>query len=451
MSDRTRSMRKDARLIFKAGIKAVQADATIRRNMRLDGEILKIGDAAYDLSSIEHIYVIGAGKACAPMAGQVERLLGKRITGGVISVKYDHGVPLETIRVMEAGHPVPDENGVNAAEAIMKVVQKAGRNDLVICLLTGGGSALIPLPSKGITLEDKQAVTRSLLACGADIHEMNAIRKHLSRIKGGQLAKAVSPARMVTLVQSDVVGDDLDVIASGPTVPDTSSFKQCMEILERYHLFTKVPPGVRQHFENGINGLVPDTPEKDEPFFRQMTTRIISSNQDALEACLKQAQKMGYHAFVLTSQIQGDNHTAAGIHAGIARQILTRGQPLDVPACLLSGGETTLVLKGNGKGGRNQEAALKAALDIAGCYKTVMLFAGTDGTDGPTDAAGAIVDHETVERSAELGLNPVQYLAQNDAYHFFEALGDLLVTGPTGANVMDLNIVLVDKPLDLNK
>jgi hydroxypyruvate reductase len=377
------------------------------------------------------------------MATAIEASLGDRIDGGHIIVKYGHGGHLTHITLHEAGHPIPDEAGVQATGILIESVQGRGLRDLIICLISGGGSALSPAPVDGITLAEKQDITRLLLACGATIHEINAVRKHISRIKGGQLARLAFPATLITLVLSDVVGDALDVIASGPTVPDTSTFADCLDILQKYQLLDTLPVAIRRHLDAGMAGAIPETPKPGDPAFTRTQTVIIGRNLQALEAAARQASTLGYHTLILSSSIEGETREVAKVHAGIAKEILASGHPIAAPACLLSGGETTVTLHGHGKGGRSQEFAMALALDINQLPGIAVLSAGTDGTDGPTDAAGAMADWTTCTRGEGMGLNPRQALDSHDAYPFFESLGDLLITGPTQTNVMDVRVILV--------
>jgi hydroxypyruvate reductase len=436
-------LKKDARSIFHAGLDAVEPETAIYRSCKREADNLFIGDKTYDLSKYENIYLIGAGKAASPMAFAMETLLDDRLSGGVAVVKYGHFSKSNRIKIIEAGHPVPDENGVKGAESIMQIAIQAGENDLVICLISGGGSALLPFPAPGITLEDKQETIKILLSCGAAINEINSIRKHLSGIKGGRLAQAAYPASFISLLLSDVVGDDLDVIASGPSVPDSSTYQDCMEIITRYGMIKKLPDSVLRHLQNGLAGLVPETPKPQDPVFSKTGNLIIGSNMDAIRSAKIKAQNLGYNTLILSSMIQGETREVARVHAAIAKEIRKTGQPLSPPACILSGGETTVTLSGNGKGGRNQEFALAAAIDIDGHENIVIFSAGTDGTDGPTDAAGAVADSTTITRASGKRLHAFEYLSNNDAYHFFHSINDLVITGPTLTNVMDLRIILV--------
>ncbi len=436
-------MRKNAESIFYAGLKAVEPGAAIKRYCKIEDNHLFIGDKPYDLSRIKNIFVVGAGKASAPMAAEIENLLGKRITKGIINVKYEHTAKLSYIKLIEAGHPIPDKNGQQSATSILDLVASAGKDDLVLCLISGGGSALLPLPFPGITLKDKQDTIKALHSCGAVIHEINAIRKHVSMIKGGKLAQAAHPAALVSLILSDVVGDNLDVISSGPTVPDSSTFQDCMEIFDKYTLINKLPEAIVSHIKKGVSGKIPETPKTGNPAFEKAQNIIIGSNIGAIMAAKQKSESFAYNTIILCSMIEGDTTQVAHVHSAIAREIIQTGNPIPSPACILSGGETTVTIKGKGLGGRNQEFALAAAMDIAGVENIVILSGGTDGTDGPTDAAGAIADTTTLSRAMNMGLNPGHFLANNDSYHFFQKLGDLLITGPTNTNVMDLRILLV--------
>jgi hydroxypyruvate reductase len=437
------TMKKDAAEIFFKGLQAVEPGAAIKRCCKFDGESLFVGNRTYHLPQYKNLFVIGAGKATAPMAAALEDILEKRISEGIIIVKYDHLADLQRINLIEAGHPLPDPNGEKGADAILNLAKKSGKDDLIFCLISGGGSALLPLPFNGITLKDKQDTIKVLLSCGATIHEINTLRKHTSKIKGGRLAQAAFPATIISLILSDVVGDDLDIIASGPTVPDSSSFPDCMEILERYHIKDKIPESILNHIESGISGKIPETPKAGDPAFKRTQNLIIASNIESLMAAKEKAERLQYNVILLSSMIVGETRYAAQIHGAIAKEIIKTGNPISPPACILSGGETTVTISGNGLGGRNQEFALAAAIDISGHKNVVVLSGGTDGTDGPTDAAGAFSDTYTLERAKEMGLDPYHFLANNDAYHFFEKLDDLLITGPTNTNVMDLRILLV--------
>jgi hydroxypyruvate reductase len=441
-NDPTR-LRQDALNIFHAALAAVDPEEAIRRHLRIQAGTLSIGDHRYALNACERILVVGAGKAVAPMAKALEDLLGDRISAGMLVVKDGHGLPLKRIRIQEAGHPVPDERGVAGTLDILKLLEGATKRDLVICLISGGGSALLIAPSEGISLADKQAATKNLLACGATIHEINTIRKHLSRAKGGQLARAAHPAAMLSLILSDVVGDDLDVIGSGPTVPDRSVFQNAIDILQRYEIWDRTPASVRERLSQGAGGIIPETPKPGDPAFQGSAEVLVGSCLRALDAAAQTAAGLGYQPLVLSSKIEGEAREVAKAFAAMGKEILSSHHPLKPPACLLMGGETTVTLQGEGRGGRNQEFVLAGAIALAGTERMVMLAGGTDGTDGPTDAAGALADGRTIARAKALGMNPFAFLKRSDSYHFFQPLDDLIVTGPTRTNVMDVYMILV--------
>ena len=420
------NLRKNARAILKAALAAADPTAAVTAALQ----------KRRDLDAYERIFVVGAGKAGGTMARAAEKVLGKRIFAGCVNVKAGDLAKTKRIELRPCGHPVPDERGVAGAARIAELCAQAGAKDLVICLLSGGASALTPFPAPPVTLAEKQETTRLMLACGATIHELNALRKHISLFKGGQLAKLAAPARVVSLILSDVVGDNLDVIGSGPTAPDASTFETALAVLDKYGLREKVPASVRNRLEAGET----ETPKPGDPLFRRVENILVGSNQKSLDAAAAAAKALGYRTLVLASTIEGETADVARLHAAIARQIRLFGQPLRAPACIVSGGETTVTIRGEGKGGRNQEFALAAAIDLAGLKGTLILSAGTDGTDGPTDAAGAIADGDTVSRSRR---NAAEDLRNNDSYPFFQDLKDLIVTGPTGTNVMDLHLILV--------
>jgi glycerate 2-kinase len=442
--DRLQRMREIAMDIFRAGLQAVDPEEAVYRKVTLEDGKLRVGERVFDLGGFKRVLVVGAGKASAPMAKALEAILRDRIEGGSLVVKEGHGLALGKISVEEASHPVPDMRGVKGTQRIMDLLSSAGQEDLVIGLISGGGSALLVAPVQGITLKDKQEVTRLLLSCGATIHEVNTVRKHLSAVKGGQLARLAAPATLITLILSDVIGDDLDVIASGPTVPDKSTFLQAKEVLQKYSLWDKVPPAVRGVMDRGVAGKIPDTPKDGDPCFQRCHWEIVGSNLQALMAAREFSESLGYRSMILTSRLEGEAREVAKALVSIAKEVKATGNPIGVPCCILSGGETVVTLRGKGKGGRNMELALSASMALDGMEDLVFLSAGTDGTDGPTDAAGAIADGTTIARARRLGLSPLRYLDENDSYHFFEALGDLVITGPTRTNVMDIQVILVE-------
>jgi glycerate 2-kinase len=429
--------------IFRAGLEAVDPERAVRKYVRRKGNQLFVGDRSYALDRFKRILLIGAGKGTAPMAKALEEILGDHLTDGWIVVKYGYGMPLEKIHTMEAGHPIPDKAGLKATEVVLDQIRACTGQDLIICAFSGGGSALLPAPSPPIRLDEKQETTRLLLDSGATINEINAIRKHLSRSKGGWLAKTAYPATVVSLILSDVIGDRLDVIASGPTVPDKSTFADCTAIIDRYDLVDRLPETVAGYFQQGAAGMVPETPKVGDSAFSRVQNLIVGNNRAALLAAQEQALSLGYKTMILSSQIEGEAREVAQVFAAIGKEICQAGMPISPPACVLAGGEPTVTIQGKGKGGRNQELALACAISIDGWDRIFLLSAGTDGTDGPTDAAGAFVSGLTCRRARQADLNPYPYLLANDSYSFFESLGDLLKTGPTRTNVMDIICMLV--------
>lgn len=436
-------IRKKGWDIFQAGLLAVNPVQAIKRAVKLSGNLLEIGDQSYNLDEFDRVIVVGAGKAGASMSRAVEEVLGDRISFGHVNVKYGHLDKVEKIYIHEAGHPVPDQAGNDGAKTIFDILEKAGEKDFVIFLLSGGGSALLPLPIEGLSLGEKQQTTNLLLSCGATINEINAIRKHISRLKGGLLAHTSFPATLVTLIISDVVGDPLDTIASGPTVPDNSTFEDCFNIIKKYDIAGSIPERVLNHINKGVAGNAQETAKPGESFFEKVQTLIVANNMKAFDASKKRAIELGFKPLILSTMIEGETREIAKMHAAIAKEIRKTGNPITIPACILSGGETTVTIKGNGLGGRNQEFALASAIEIKGMENIVILSVATDGTDGPTSHAGAVVDGTTIDRAAKLDLKAEDYLRANDSYNFFNTLDDLLFTGPTNTNVMDIRIMLV--------
>ena len=433
--------RKPALAILKAALKAADPMEAVLRHLSVTNGIMRAGSQRYKLSAFKNIYVVGAGKACAAMAVAIERLLGKQITEGFLNVKYGHLAKLRRIQLNECGHPVPDENGMRGAQEIGRIAAKANKDDLVLFLVSGGASALLPFPAQPITLAEKQAVTELLLRSGANINEMNAVRKHISSLKGGQLAALANPATVVSVILSDVIGDKLDVIGSGPTAPDSSTFVDAQAVFVKYGLTDQIPDSIRQRIEDGIRGLIPETPKR----LTRTQNLVVGSNQLALDAAAAEAKRLGYRPMILSSFIEGETREIARMHVAIAKEIVIFGRPSKAPMCLISGGETTVAIKGEGKGGRNQEFVLAAAIDIQDLPGVCILSAGTDGTDGPTDAAGALCDSTTISRASREGLDANDFLNRNDSYHFFEPLGDLIKTGPTGTNVMDVRLIVISR------
>lgn len=438
-------LRDDAREIFTAALQAADPERCVERRLRRDGDVLHAGGEAFDLGAFRRVLAVGAGKASPRMARALERILGDRLDGGFLVTRYGHAVELSRIELGEAGHPVPDEAGLQAAERLLALAREADEQTLLIGLFSGGGSALLPAPAAGITLAEKQATTRLLLAGGAEIAEINAVRKHLSRIKGGGLARAAFPATVVSLLLSDVIGDGVEVIASGPTAGDGSTFADCLDILRNYDLEPRVPDAVRRRLHDGAAGRLPETPAPGDPALARCRNLVVGSNRLALTAAGERAAALGYSPLLLSARISGEAQQVGRVLAALALEAGQSGHPVKPPACLLAGGETTVTVRGDGLGGRCQELGLAAARVLAGQPCTVLLAAGTDGSDGPTTAAGALIDGSTTARARACGLTPAEHLRRNDSHPLLAATGDLLVTGPTGTNVMDVMLALVGR------
>ena len=448
--------RDDAAAIFKAGIMKVDPGRMVTDHCSIDGNVLSVDGGTekieYDLNRIENLLVIGAGKAGAKMALGLEDVLGGRITKGCVAVKYGHVENLSRIRLIESGHPVPDENSVKAAQEIMDIAEQAGPDDLVINLISGGGSSIItaPLDAGGVSvsLEDLRAVTGELLACGARIDEINCIRKHLSMVKGGRLAQLTSPAKGISLILSDVVGDDLNVIASGPTVPDKTTFADAYDIFTRYRLWPRVPETVREILKAGTGGHLEDTPKPGDPVFERFRTVLVGTNISAVNAAADKAAGLGYNPMILGSRITGEAREIAKVFSGMAKDARQGRLPYDRPLCIIGGGETTVTLLGEGKGGRNQEMAVSFAnefmSDPEAAAGITFLSGGTDGNDGPTDAAGGFADAACLNKASGKGLDPGDFIQRSDAYHFLRETGSLLITGPTNTNVCDIQILIIE-------
>jgi glycerate 2-kinase len=426
------TLRESARSIFDAALAAGDVRPLVSRAL-----------ADWAPPDRGRVLVVGAGKASGAMAAAVEEAWGDRITEGLVAVKDGYLAPTRRVRLVEAGHPVPDERGARAAREIRALVESAGGDDLVLVLVSGGGSALTPAPAPPITLADKQAVTRLLLAAGATINQLNAVRKHCSLLKGGQLARAAAPARVEALLLSDVVGDPLDVIASGPTTPDVSTFAEALDILDGLALRDRAPRAVVERLEQGARGAIPETPKPGDPLFARVRNTVIGNNALVVDAAASRARGLGLAPHVLTRAFEGEAREAARRFIELARSIQTGRGPVQAPACVIAGGETTVTVRGQGAGGRCQEFALAAALAMDGTRDAVILAAGTDGTDGPTGAAGAVADGASAVRARAQGLDPATRLADNDSNPVFNRLGDLVVTGPTNTNLLDLYLLVV--------
>lgn len=442
---------KDLENIYRAAVREVDPAGLIQARVKKEGRNLLIRGAdaniSEDLSAYRQVIVLGIGKASARMASALEIILGDDITSGFVITKYGHGLPLRKIQVLEAGHPVSDENSLKGARVIAQMAAAADANTLIINLISGGGSSLFCLPADGITLEDKRQTTRILLACGANIDEMNCIRKHLSKVKGGGLAGIACPARLINLILSDVIGDRLDTIASGITAPDPTTFQDALAIVRQYAIEDKLPSSVLNRFTRGARGEIPETPKQGNPIFNKNINIILGNNTLACNAALQTAQQLGYDARILSTTLDGEASSAGIYFAGMARDIASNKTGSTKPVIMITGGETTVTIRGKGKGGRNQEMSLAFADELhrilPGAQNIFFLSAGTDGSDGPTDAAGAFVTPELMEKMNLISAKAAARLADNDTYHFFEDTGDLFKTGPTYTNVCDIQLLAV--------
>lgn len=440
-------LRRAAQAILREALAAASPGRLVTRNLRVRAGTIEAADVRYRTGGGRRIVLVAAGKGAVPMARSAVRTLGEHLSEGV-AVTSGKSEDLDRVRVRTARHPVPDARGLQAAKEVEQIARGLGREDLLLVLLSGGASALLPAPAEGLTLDDKQRTTELLLRAGATIQELNAVRKHLSRLKGGGLAAAAAPARVITLVLSDVVGDDLSTIASGPTVPDPTTFADAVEILSRRGLLSKVPKRVRARLEAGARGELAETPGAKEKLFRRVATRIVGSNRLSVEAAAREARRQGLRPLVLTTRLEGEAREAARVLVAILHECVESGRPAAAPVCLLAGGETTVTVRGNGQGGRNQELAVTAAEALSGLPGPAVLASfGTDGIDGASDAAGGVVDDETTARAAALGLAPAAaFLHDNDTRNFLGPLGDLILTGPTGTNVGDVVVALAGRP-----
>jgi len=436
-----RKVRSILKPLLHAGLQAADPILAMRKALSVEGSILRVGRRQYDLTQFDRIVCVGAGKASGKMAIALEQRLGSRLSGGLVAVNDHSGLKMKYIRVVETRHPIPDGRSVRAAKGILTLAQSLTRRDLLFVLVSGGASSLLAAPASGLTLTDKKHTTTELLRIGATIQEINTVRKHLSAIKGGQLAAATS-ATIVSLVLSDVLGDDLATIGSGPTVPDPTTFQDARGILKRFQLWSRVSTAVRVHLEKGIDGHIADTPETQTAKFARVHHAIIGNNRLTVDAIAKQAKVLGLHPLVLTTTLEGEAREIGKMIGAMAREIQASGQPVQRPCCLVWGGEPTVTVKGKGKGGRAQELVLSAAIQIAGLPNMYVAGFGTDGCDGPTDMAGVIVDGLTVERAIKKHVDPWEALNHNDSYSFFKKTGGHIHTGSTGTNVNDVYILL---------
>ncbi len=435
--------RKLALKSLEAAIKAVDPKSLIKSKLRLKGSILRVNGCTFDFRRYKNIYVIGGGKACGLMAEALEEVLGDKITSGLVNVPKETKHQTRIVKLHKASHPIPDESGVEGTGKMLEIAERASEEDLIICLISGGGSSLMPMPRGEITIADKRQITEDLLKCGATINEINTVRKHLSEFKGGWLAKKAYPATILNLILSDVLGDPLDFIASGPTVPDSTTFSDAIKVLNKYSLWDKAPKSIKKVLTDGEKGLIPETPKVGDETFKKVFSVVIGNNRVASMAACETLKSEGLCTLLLTSLLEGEARHIGTVLASLTLEILASGNPIKKPAAIVAGGETTVTVVGKGKGGRNQEIALAASLKIRGLQGVAIASLSTDGVDGPTDAAGAISDGKTIARAEVLGLGAEEFLADNNSYNFFSQLGDLIITGPTGTNVNDVSVIIV--------
>jgi hydroxypyruvate reductase len=429
--------------ILAAALDSVEPSAAVRRHMRRDGSWLIVGnpERSYYLPDFRRVLVIGFGKASLPMMHASNNIFGDFITKSIIILK-DHAKHTASFTSLVASHPVPDESNLRAGQRILDLLHATAADDLILFLISGGGSALLSAPSASIQLDDLQMLTRSLLSCGASIQEINTIRKHLSRVKGGQLARLAYPAHVIALIISDVIGDSLDVIASGPTVPDPTTYNDALSVLRTYNLVAQTPSAIIQHLQSGVRGQIAETPIKDDPIFNRVQNFIIGNNLQAAQAAVDKAKSEGFNTLLQTISLDGESQLVGKMLATRLRNTVVTGNPVRRPGFIIAGGETTVTLSQPcGLGGRNQELALSAVRGLAGLQEVALISLATDGNDGPTDAAGAVVTGETLERAKQSGFSPEDFLARHDAYNFFDPLGDLLKPGLTHTNVNDLTLL----------
>jgi glycerate-2-kinase len=438
-----RKARELALNCLESAVNSVDPKQIIRSRLLLRKSILKVDQYSFDLRKFKHVYVVGGGKASGSMATALEQILGSRITCGLVNVPKNDANKTRIIRLHEASHPIPDESGVEGARRMLEIAEEAEKNDLVICLISGGGSSLMPLPRGRISIADKKTLTDALLKSGATINEINTVRKHISDFKGGWLAKKAHPATILNLILSDVVGDPLDFIASGPTVPDSTTFGDAINVLRKYRLWHNTSPRIRKVLMDGEKGAIPETPKANDEAFKKVYNIIVGNNRSASLAAGENLKAAGLNTLLLTATLEGEAKQAGIMLASIAREVSASANPIPKPAGIIAGGETTVIVTGKGLGGRNQEIPLAASLKLGGLDGVVVASLTTDGVDGPTDAAGAIADGKTLVRATKAGLKPEQFLAENDSYHFFSKLGDLIFTGPTGTNVNDVSVIIV--------
>lgn len=441
------TLRKHSREIFREALNAADPTVCVTDIISFGNNILTVNSRKYDISGYDNIYLVAFGKAAPSMAKAVEDILTDKITEGIVISNTTPDIQFRYLNFHLSSHPVPDGKSVQAAERVLRILDKSRESDLVIFLISGGGSSLLTMPREGLTLEDMRKVTEKLLLSGVDTNGLNTVRKKLSLIKGGGLLKKALPSTVLTMILSDVVGDKLEVIASGTTVPDTTTFKDAWRVIEALEIEHQIPPKVVVHLEKGKRGEIPPLITESEIDTDRVQTVIVGNNFKSLVAAEKKAKEFNYNTLLLSSQISGEAREVAKVIAGIAFDIERFDIPIKKPCCIIFGGETTVNVTGDGIGGRNTETALAFCMEIIGHENIVGLFAGTDGIDGPTDAAGAICDGNSRLVARTFNCSARDHLVDNNSYSFFDRLGDLIKTGPTGTNVMDIGIVLIDSPV----
>ncbi len=428
---------------FESALKAADPRQIIKSRLLLRDSVLRVDEYSFDLGKFKSVYVVGGGKASGFMAEALEKVLGRRITAGFVNVIHGETNKTSIIKLHGANHPVPDEAGVEGTRKMLDLVEASTADDLVICLISGGGSSMMPLPRGGISLSDKREITDLLLRSGATITEINTVRKHISDFKGGWLAKKAYPATVLNLILSDVMGDPLDFIASGPTVPDSTTFHDAVSVLRKYDLWARSPPSVTKVLSDGEKGLVPETPKASDEAFKRVHNVVVGNNRLVSQAACTEFKSAGLNTLLLTSMMEGEARHVGTFLSSIAREVYVSDNPVHKPGAVVAGGETTVTVTGKGKGGRNQEVALAAAMKLGNLDGVAVASLTTDGVDGPTDAAGAIVDGKTLAKAKRMGLSLDKFLAANDSYNFFSKISDLIFTGPTGTNVNDISLIVI--------
>jgi glycerate-2-kinase len=428
---------------LESALKAADPRQIIKSRLLLRDSVLRVDEYSFDLGKFKSVYVVGGGKASGSMAEALEKVLGRQITAGFVNVLHGETNKTSIIKLHGANHPVPDEAGVEGTRKMLDLVEAATADDLVICLISGGGSSMMPLPRGGISLSDKREITDLLLKSGATITEINTVRKHISDFKGGWLAKKAYPATVLNLILSDVMGDPLDFIASGPTVPDSTTFHDAVSVLRKYDLWARGPPSVTKVLLDGEKGLIPETPKASDEAFKRVHNVVVGNNRLASQTACTEFKSAGLNTLLLTSMMEGEARHVGTVLSSIAREVSISDNPVHKPGAVVAGGETTVTVTGKGKGGRNQEVALAAGMKLGNLDGVAVASLTTDGVDGPTDAAGAIVDGKTLAKAKRMGLSPEKFLAANDSYNFFSKISDLIFTGPTGTNVNDISLIVI--------